>query len=135
MDLGLKEVDRAIPANLPLFFAPKRLPDGVAKMGSAGMLRSHPKPVGHRVQPLAWRTPSYVTTFSFEPTNSEKQHFYLLASRWHHHQDTFSELLFHKDPLRQAAGIFAHPIVSHQHCRFGDTRVFCEFFSSLSHRN
>lgn len=35
------------PSRSATFFAPKESPHGVAKMGSAGMLGSHPKSLGH----------------------------------------------------------------------------------------
>lgn len=90
------------PQPISHFFCSKRI---TTWGGQDGLCRD----AGESPQ-ISWPLWLTFTTFSFELTTVEKQHFYLLAIRQHHNQDTFSELFFHKDPLRQAAGIFAHPI-------------------------
>lgn len=114
------------------FFAPKELQMEWPGLGSWGLNPNLLATMGDLQLGVPHMSPP---SLLHQIQSRNKQHFYLLASRWYHHQGIFSDLLFHKDPLRQAAGIFAHLIFSHQHCRFGDTWVFCKFFSLLSHKN
>lgn len=111
-------------------------PEGVAKMGSAGILRSHPKPAGHLLAPQAWSTPSYVTIFSFEPTNCEEIAFLLSCKKATPLSRHLQWTSLPQRSLETSSRDICTPnFFTHQHCRFGDTRVFHKFFSTLSHKN